>query len=450
VSRLSFQKKLLFSIVTTVVVLGLAELVVQGLQGTGTLDLTRQDDQVLYLDGTVFHTQGDKLVIREDLAPSMLPVELRAAKGDAWRAFVVGGSFAMGTPYAIQQGDPQHATGLGHLDGGLPSWLSLGLEHMGARVPIEVANTTVAGQNAHRTRRVAEEVVHIDPDLLIVATCNNEGELPPNIVSEELRRLGGYRLLSKLVRGEAAPEERPVVALQRADPEQTRQAFEASLQAIARAAEAQGVPVLLATLPLNLMLEGTGSHRMIGAPPPTERPECAREAQDALEKGDATGALSAAAGCENVALGTYWTGRALLAQGRTEEARRALSLAAELQPSNRCRPSFQQVIRDVAAAHEHVHLLDLEAQAVADAPLGLPGGEQFLDSCHMDWKGYLSMAERTRRRIVELGLGPSGATASPLPPAVVDAQVAPWNLQEVNPRNERPPQAAPVPAPTPL
>ena len=452
-AQISVQKKLLFSILTTIVVLGLAELTIQHLHKTDTLELTRQDDQVLYVDDRIFQQKGHRLLSVDD---AMLPIALRATKGNAWRTFVVGGSFAMGSPYAthlpaeFSMGTPdaphlrEPRSQRKNLDGGIPSWLALGLKHSGSSVPLEVANTTTGGQNSHRSRRVVEQLVHHDPDLLIVMTCNNEGEPPPSLVSEELRELGGYRLLSKLIRGEAQPTDRPVISLQRAEHEELRHSFMASLQAIAAATEAAGVPVLLATLPLNLMLEGVGSHRMIGAPPPTDRPACATAAQDALKKGDATGALAVAQSCENLALAAYWSGRSLLAQGQTDAAHQALTLAAELQPSNRCRPSFQQVIREVAASHEHVHLLDLEAQAVADAPLGLPGGEQFLDSCHMDMRGYLSMAERTRQRIVELGLGPSGATAQPLPPDVVNVHMERWKLSEEHKTHERPPQAAPT------
>jgi hypothetical protein len=76
------------------------------------------------------------------------------------------------------------------------------------------------------------------------------------------------------------------------------------------------------------------------------------------------------------------------------------------------------VIRAAAARHEGAHLVDLEAAAEAFAHQhsdGIPGPEQFLDYCHMNWLGYATMADAVLQVIEERDLGPRGDAAHPPP-----------------------------------
>ncbi|MCP4867296.1 MAG: hypothetical protein GY898_01080 [Proteobacteria bacterium] len=128
----------------------------------------------------------------------MVPNRFLRDKGeDGWRLFVTGGSFAMGTPYVDQVSRKQD-------EGGIATWLR---RDLGPRAPgpIEVINAAAGAQNSHRVSAIAEEVLNFDPDVVFVATCNNEGALPPGRVREQLHKLGGYRLLGRHL----APTPRP-------------------------------------------------------------------------------------------------------------------------------------------------------------------------------------------------------------------------------------------------
>ena len=78
---------------------------------------------------------------------------------------------------------------------------------------------------------------------------------------------------------------------------------------------------------------------------------------------------------------------------------------------SRCRPSLNRLAREIAARHDHVHLVDLEAAAERASPRGVPGPELFIDSCHMTWRGYAVMAEEVRETLERTGVGPRWATS---------------------------------------
>jgi hypothetical protein len=82
----------------------------------------------------------------------------------------------------------------------------------------------------------------------------------------------------------------------------------------------------------------------------------------------------------------------LYALNEVKRAKRLLEQYLEIVPRNRCRPSFNQVIREVAKA-QGAPLIDLEAAAQSVVPDGLPGGEQFVSYCHMNWESQARMAD---------------------------------------------------------
>ena len=114
--------------------------------------------------------------------------------------------------------------------------------------------------------------------------------------------------------------------------------------------------------------------------------------------------------CKKLGRALQWTGLALYKLGRIEEAKRYLQQTVELMPMGRCRPSLNHIIREVAAGHDHVHLVDLEAAAERASPGGIPGPELFVDNCHMSWAGYALMAEEVRAALNSAKVGPRWAT----------------------------------------
>jgi hypothetical protein len=401
---------------------------------------------------------------------SLVPSRFAAEKGDRWRMFVVGGSWAMGSPYQVQGGADQK------WPGGVPGFLRASLEAESSR-PTEVINTAAGGQDSHRVAAIAEAVLRKEPDALLVATCNNEGAPAPNSVQRFLAKQGAARLLSKL----RAPADPSLHTAQDEDTAMVRRAFEANLERIAASSAEHGVRLYLATLPLNLeyrgfepghlgpglgpndvdftsLREGLAAEvrplhdpqTFKGAEPcthglrhaaasdleaalpllqrciqdPSDEPVLSRLAAPALagawmeegarlelaeaelakyvgacvasgvgllHRSDAGGAIERLRQCsDDVPEALRWIGFAEAAAGNAVAAEAAWRQSIEYLPRNRCRPSFNDVVRRVAARHEHAVLIDLDA-AYRALPPPAPGRPLFHDYCHMDWAGYSAM-----------------------------------------------------------
>ena len=440
------------------------------------------DDAVHFVEGKLFVPDGwGNLHTSRYGLGTMVPSRFAQEKGERLRVFVLGGSFAMGSPYRFQ--GPEVGSG------GIASFLEAELEDRLGEQRVEVINAGSGGQPSSRVVEVTAEILDLDPDVLFVATCNNEGTLPPSRVMRYLHRQAGYRLLRAALT-DVEPADRPWFAPQDVETERVRAEFEKNLRALADAARRHEVPVLLATLPVNLRYLGFDVGHLVTpadadpgwvAPPPdlaaevapewagldpcragarlfeAAEPEAAlpllrrcwllgddrgprhmaewagamagiaelqlgrtnSEAQAALDA-----ALSACVGegirmhfagrhveavehlpsCDDIAEASRWIGLSHLALGQDEEGRAALRQSAELNPRNRCRPTHNEVIRQVAADNDHVHLVDLQARAEALSPQGVPGEELFLDYCHMHWRGYAAMAEETLTTLDALAL----------------------------------------------
>ncbi|MCO4770822.1 MAG: SGNH/GDSL hydrolase family protein [Deltaproteobacteria bacterium] len=407
-----------FGLIATLLVLLGLNFGVEALEKLGLIETHRVDDYVQFLDEPLFRVEGDDYVTTDYAEGFLVPQRFARKKGDIYRVFVLGASFAMGTPYTVQSHGEERP-------GGIATWLREDFDRRLGAGNYEVINAAAGAQTSHRVRRIAEEVLQFEPDLLFVATCNNEGPPKPSYVREQLHQLGAYRLLTRLVAPPTEAEARPTFTPQMLAPERVRQEFEQNVAAILDAAGQQGVPVALGTLPLNLRYGGTGAP----LPPGDEagaHPEepCVREGRQRFEAGDFEGALSALGACDgDVPDAARWTGLSLAALGRVEEARTALQLSIELLPRNRCRPSLNGVTRSLASERDWVHLIDLEAAAEASSPQGLPGPELFVDYCHLNWRGYHQMAAVLLERLEEVEL--VIATASP----ALDPEVAARRLR---------------------
>jgi hypothetical protein len=464
-------RQAVFALVVVVVFLVGANLLVERLERGGVVATHRAGDRVQYVEEALFEHDGQGRWRTTAYAEEsgMLRQEFRRDKGDAFRVFVLGGSFAMGSPYVLQ-GYPDRG-------GGIPGFLGTALTQANPGRTVEVVNVAAGGQNSHRVMTIAEQVLDLEPDVLLVATCNNEGEPPPGRMRVWLHQQGGYRLLRAIVL-RARPEEGSWYTPQDPDTEALRAGFRDRLRSMLDGASAKGVPVLLATLPTNLRYRGfdTGNH-FVGDPgeprpmiAPAERPAlpappgfedlpscvtgvslfeaeafeqalpllrrclvdggpagrhapmlpayaalaelelglddeqsrrvlvdtfgaCTAAGIELARQGRHSDAIDALGACGDPAEVLPWMGRSHLALGDVEAARVHLQLGVELAPRNRCRPSFNAIIREQSDAAPGTRLVDLEAHAVALSPSGLPGPELFLDYCHMSWWGYAAMTE---------------------------------------------------------
>jgi len=443
------------------------------LEETGAFDTYDRDLDVQHVVEPLFRTDGDDIVTSEYGARTMVRSRFPVDKGDAFRLFVVGGSFAMGEPYVSQD--------LPGAAGGIPDYLRSALGTWSQR-PTEVINAAAGGQDSNRVAAIVSEVAQHDPDALLVMTCNNEGALPPSTVRRALVKQGGFRLLRAALTDRSAPA---WFSAQHPDASAVREAFRENLRSIVRDGGAAGATVYLATLPVHLEYRGftlghllgragrgSGGHKASRGPeidlsaltrepaalPPGWEglPPCVAGIQlaeagglakarpfletclaDEVKAGDveairAVPALAMAhlaggdaraakeilsryldpcvvEGVAAVAQGRFetaatqlarcdadleeairWSGLAQLGLGHTDEGRSLLLQALELVPRNRCRPSFNRVIREVAAESDEVVLVDLD-EAFQALPPRSAEQPRFLDSCHMDWRGYAEL-----------------------------------------------------------
>jgi len=464
-----------FAAIVTIVLLVLGNEAVELAERMGLLDTQVADEVVQSADEPVFEEQDGWYRTSTYGAGSLVQARFAGDKGERWRMFVLGGSFAMGTPY-VNGEQPQHGD-----EGGIPSWVQ---GNLSARYPnrVEVVNAAAGGQDSRRVVEISRQALGLEPDLLLVAMGNNEGNLDAGRVRSQLRKLGGYRLLRKVLLQNRQPE-RSWFTPQDVDTTQLRAGFQRRLHQLLEEADTASVPVLLATMPINLSYLGFEPGKIIqGKDWPPLGGSCrdgirAFEAQQyaaalqplqacldgpasqqppplqsylALARLEAGGSDTAAqlavlrrsqgeciaAGlglyyraryedasrqlerCDEVAEALLWIGRSRRKLGDRDGARQALYQSVELVPRNRTRPSLNDIIRAEAAQFSDVHLVDLEAAAerVAEAVSdGIPGAEQFLDYCHMNWQGYAAMAGEVLEVLEREKLGPPGPATSTAP-----------------------------------
>lgn len=482
---------------TAVAVFGLlagGNALVEWLERGTALDTKKRDDAVQFVEEGLFAVRGDALVTTAYAERDMVPASMAAAKGDGFRAFVVGGSFAMGTPYVSQHGELE--------GGGFPSFVQTELERRLPERRVEVVNAAAGGQDSSRVRQIVEEIVELEPDVIVVATCNNEGAPRPGFLREYLHRQGGFRLLRNLLAPEPTEQPRGWYTPQDEDSEAVRGDFGDNIERILDVAAQRSIPVLLATLPVNLRYFGFDPGHGVRDededdtpvrprdPAPGDAPEvtdevlgrlpcragislfeaasweaalpllhaCLAEESDpvgeapyittyialaelelgrgaeaarlrlvdrwgecladgilAIYGGDPRGAIEQLSACDDVAEALRWVGRAHLELGEAERAAELLAQAVELRPSNRCRPSFNDALRQQAQGRNGVTLVDLEQVARDASPDRVPGPELFVDYCHMNWRGYALVGRAVVDALVQLdgSLAGTGAELSP-------------------------------------
>lgn len=368
--------------------LAVFNLVASHLEQEGQIETSRgYDDHIRYVDQSLFALASDGWYHTTPYAHyTMVPSRFRGEKGKAWRAFILGGSFAMGSEYVHQQHNEER-------DGGIASWLRADLAAMAPQQVFEVINAAAGAQNSGRVALVAETVLELEPDLLIVATGNNEGVLPPSEVEVWFRQFSGFRWASRLAHGVPDSSERSYYTPQDPDTQAITRAFESNLTKIIASAEKRGVRVLLCTLPVNLRYaDFQHGHVITPAGPLSELGETCPDCRRLFESGQFQELFEHVRSCDHVE-SLRFTGLAYYRLGEFARSRILLEQYTEIMPRNRCRPSFNDVIRRLAVRHHNVALVDLATAADALSPGGIPGPEIFTDYCHMNWQGYAQMAD---------------------------------------------------------
>lgn len=399
------------SAVFTLSVLLLLNRGVEWFAGKRHINTYQRDDMLEFVDEPLFALGKDGWYQTTPYAEqSIVRSRFRALKGNAWRVFMLGGSFMMGSPHTKEGAG-------GCQQGGIPSFLLADLKAMAPQRAIEVINAGAAAQNSNRVRLIAGQALEFSPDILVAAICNNEGALPPGIVTETLHRFAGVRLIRRLITPPVKLSERSYYTQQDSDTAGIREAFRANIRAILAKAAKKKVRVLLATLPVNLRYQGNDSGHMLpryedrGAPPDHPSP-CLAKGVSLIKRGRTDEARSALGACEDAGA-LRELGLLEYNSGSYDEAYRLLKQYTELVPRNRCRPSFNEIIREEAASFPNARLLDLEKEAEALSPHGIPGQELFIDYCHMTWLGYKMMEEAVLKALEHENWLPTSAGKRP-------------------------------------
>jgi lysophospholipase L1-like esterase len=358
------------------------------------------------------------------------PVSLRRDKpAGGLRVFVLGESSVFGYPYGPEFAFPRH----------------LG-DRLRAAFPgrtVEVVNCGVPAVGSWHVRRIAEEVIRYEPDVLIVYTGHNDWILPAPTAGpglpQALTRLRLYQLavvtrarwrrwrygpidearmqaandpwgyLRQRVRGE--------MSLTRAEVAALTARFADNMRAIVHTAQGAGARVVLTTLAQNLrdFSPGASRHRPgLSAATRARWAVLAAEAGRELHDGACAPALERLRRVRRLdprpAVAHYLRGRCLERLGRFGKARAAYRLASDLDAAPMgTRSSFNVVLRGIAA-ETGADLVDVAGGLVQESAHGLVGNALFLDHLHPTVAGHVAIA-----RVLAPALGASAAYTWPDP-----------------------------------
>jgi Flp pilus assembly protein TadD len=325
------------------------------------------------------------------------------------RIVIQGGSSAAGFPY----GKWASPAGM----------LQQRLERAYPGRTVEVISTAMSAVNSYALLDFADEIVAIEPDVVIIYAGHNEflgvlgagsayaSSLSPALTRATLRlrrsRIveSGFRLFGALG---PEPEQRTGtlmarVARERRIPEDgelfrtTVAQFEGNLQRLLARYGENDIPAIIGTLASN----EKDQPPFLSAPPAPDAAETWRAALDeaaaSLEAGDAERVLTITDRLigQTPASAEPWflRGRAYLSSGREDLARGDFLRARDLdQLRFRAPELFNQIIRQTAES-QGARLVDVQAAMVARSPGGSIGSELMVEHLHPNIDGYFIMAD---------------------------------------------------------
>jgi tetratricopeptide (TPR) repeat protein len=391
-------------------------------------------------DVTIGGVDGKRVMARELYREREVSFATRKPPG-TFRIFCIGSSASAGWPHPEKEIYSEY--------------LAQALASAFPSRKIEVLNVSAHAYAAYRNRLIFREVLQYEPDLLIVYTGNNEF-IEPRLYAtaprwyEPLGSLAKHSTVYRLVRGssrvaELFPENtfradlRGNVAYEqwskidklplvlRTDPgqfEKVIQHYDFSVTSMVRAAQEQGTPVILLTVPVNLRTwqPNVSVVSVQGDQEKAWRKEYGA-GRAALFRNDAE--LAAAAFARAAAIDSghastqYYLGRALETAGRLDEAYGAFERARDLDASPfRATSHLNNVVRRIGGSFGNVMMIDMEAVFRDAVHPYAPGFDLFLDYVHPTKKGNLLIAQKVFDAISASGmLGQAGAPFRHVPAA---------------------------------
>jgi len=413
-AKISFRRKIVFSLVILFVFLVIATAGLLVLEENKIIDTKRQDDIVTHSPTNLLETinvGGKKMfeIMNPDrpdplMVHRILPVE-KPVKG--LRMLVVGASFAQGDPYV----DPaQNALGFG----GIPDWVEAELSQRFPSLEIEIVNAAFGGTNSQGVLTVVKELMVIQPDILMVLCGNNEGYVPKTPFNQPLHDWILYRALKKAVIPDPEKDERPLFHPQDDDNQKIEENYQANILKMIEIANRAGAKVMLGTLPVNLKFLGRiPDSDSVTHMYPTDDPIILK-GRDLISQEKFDQAIKELSKSKNSSYAARFMAEAFEGKGEYEKALGLYKLSVQANPKGRMRPSFIKFIRRTCKSGKAV-LVDLEKKIETESPNGITSSDFFLDNCHLTWKGYYLCAQEVIRVLLEHRMIQGAGSGEPKP-----------------------------------
>jgi len=423
-------RKIGFSILT---VSGVFVVLTLGLEATERLGLidTSAEDELAFLghaDGYAIDVDRDEVRFQNRSVGQ--DIRLSAKKpADELRVVLIGGSMAQGLPY--------QRYGMG----GVTDWLQAFLEQSYPDMRPTVFNACVGGLDSLGVAERTKNISRLDPDALIVLSGNNEGLIVDRAV-QALHRWIVFRAMRKLLLGDVDPAKRPPHLEPAADAATIDAWLRQNLETVGAITERADIPLVLATMPINMKWSGTvmpaadEAYARRGLGFPRELDADIQSGLRLCEAGDVAGAMASFRRSQDEVVRLLATGQCLEDHGRISEARATYEELISHFPMGRARPSFNETIRQVVQNHDHVCLADVEAEYLLLDPNGLPDPTLWVDNCHMHWRGYGWVATQLFEAMLAGEVLPALPTGRGSPPTLEETiRVQGWGrlLTEIQP-----------------
>ncbi len=366
---------------------------------------------------------------------------------NALRIFCLGGSASAGWPH------PQTEI--------YSAYLQRALQRAYPGRTVEVINVSAHAYASYRVRLIFENVIHFDPDLIVMYSGNNEFIEKRTYIQrsrgfEVANQLANRSILFRMIRSRMLKRFQPPGTLSadrrqhvnyeqwskvaqvtlelRKDPVQfnkVKEHYQFSMEAMLREARAQHVPVLFCTVPVNVRdwHPNVSYHARAGAELDQWSGvyEAGRRALLQADPEQAVRRLRQAAEMDpSYADGHFFLARALEAQGDWAAAEREYDRAKDLDYNPfRAISDLNAILRTIVAQHPgSSYLADLDgALRQASAPRA-PGFDQFLDYVHPSQTGNVCIARTVFDAIVAHRLfgPPTGVDHFVYEPAPIDPE----------------------------
>jgi len=374
----------------------------------------------------IVESGGTRVVVRSGFHPLMNP-ELRPftleRQQGGLRVFVLGGSAAAGWPYHVG-------------DTNISALLERKLQMLYPERPIEVINVAAGTYASHRVKLILEEILHYNPDILVLYNGNNEfleslvyrPRNPPSPWDHSAAIRLTYKLTVPLpkidVKNFDISAQVPntlsfafaKTSLYRKNLRQFQMLldhYRFNIEEMASAAAAAKIPLFLLTCPVNLKdwAPNVSRHRNTFTPEEKTRwTDLFREGYLAIERGDFAAAIAPLRAAitidDEYAEAHFRLAESLLRTGHREEAKSEFILALQRDAFPfRELPEFQQVLQDVATKQK-VPLVDIVRPLEAATGDGILGLDALVDYVHLTEQSQEIVAQEIIKSLHGQGLLP--------------------------------------------